>query len=54
MIPIKDINRSPQDRPKVSTNVANSPELNVPVANEVGMTLDRADPITPSKDWMET
>jgi hypothetical protein len=52
--PIKEINKSPQDRPKVSTNVASNPELNVPVARAVGMTFDKAEPIIPSKDWIET
>jgi hypothetical protein len=29
MNPINEMNMSPHDRPKVSTNVANKPELNV-------------------------
>ena len=39
------MNISPQDRPKVSTNVANKPELNVPVANAVGINFDNAEPL---------
>ena len=46
--PAADMNKSPQVRPNVSTNVANNPELNVPDANAVGMTLLSVDPITPS------
>ena len=39
------MNMSPHDRPKVSTNVANKPELNVPVANAVGINFDNAEPL---------
>ena len=46
--PAADMNKSPHVRPNVSTNVANKPELNVPDARAVGITLLRVDPITPS------
>ena len=42
------MNKSPQARPNVSTKVANKPELIVPLANAVGITLLNVDPITPS------
>jgi len=45
------MNKSPHDRPNVSTNVANKPELNVPVANAVGTNFDIVEPMIPSKDW---
>ena len=48
MKPTMEMKLSPQARPNVSTNVARRPELNVPDANAVGMTLLRVDPITPS------
>jgi hypothetical protein len=43
--PINEMNMSPHDRPKVSTNVANKPELNEPVAKAVGITFDNAEPL---------
>jgi hypothetical protein len=47
------MNKSPHVRPNVSTRVANKPELNVPDANAVGMTLLNVEPITPSKACMD-
>ena len=47
--PAKEIDMSPHALPNVSTKVARSPELKVPHANAVGMTLERVEPITPSK-----
>lgn len=43
--PINEMNKSPHDRPNVSTNVANKPELNVPVANAVGTNFDIVEPL---------
>ena len=51
--PTSEMKRSPHALPNVSTRVAKSPELKVPDANAVGITLDRQEPITPSKDWMD-
>ena len=47
--PAAEMNKSPQVRPNVSTSVARSPELNVPEARAVGITLLSVDPMTPSK-----
>ena len=48
------MNMSPHDRPKVSTNVANKPELNVPVANAVGINFDNAEPLQQMRDKART
>ena len=52
MNPAMEIKISPQARPNVSTNVARRPELRVPEAKAVGITLLSADPMIPSKHWM--
>ena len=53
MYPANVMNTSPTPRPSVPMSVARRPELRVPVANAVGITLLRTDPTTPSNACSE-